>query len=138
RTPPASLTNFSALAYTPFRALDERRTALVRGWVEQGRLAQLVRASALQAEGRRFESCTAHHDAAFALAALFWRGFSAAGDVVQLVRTLPCHGRGRGFESRRPRHYYWRPPADFHLVNVNPSPVVYSRSLFCRPATGLL
>jgi hypothetical protein len=26
-----------------------------------GRLAQLVRAPALQAGGRRFESCTAHH-----------------------------------------------------------------------------
>jgi hypothetical protein len=28
---------------------------------ELGRLAQLVRAPALQAGGRRFESCTAHH-----------------------------------------------------------------------------
>jgi hypothetical protein len=27
----------------------------------EGRLAQLVRAPALQAGGRRFESCTAHH-----------------------------------------------------------------------------
>jgi hypothetical protein len=27
----------------------------------KGRLAQLVRAPALQAGGRRFESCTAHH-----------------------------------------------------------------------------
>ena len=30
-------------------------------WVVVGRLAQLVRAPALQAGGRRFESCTAHH-----------------------------------------------------------------------------
>src|SRR5438034_3307719 len=29
--------------------------------VPSGRLAQLVRAPALQAGGRRFESCTAHH-----------------------------------------------------------------------------
>ena len=28
-----------------------------------GRLAQLVRAPALQAGGRRFEPCTAHHSA---------------------------------------------------------------------------
>ena len=28
----------------------------------EGRLAQLVRAPALQAGGRRFESCTAHHN----------------------------------------------------------------------------
>src|SRR5216683_6224672 len=44
-----------------------------------GRLAQLVRAPALQAGGRRFEPCTAHHPCA--------PPFS--GDVVQLVRTLP-------------------------------------------------
>ena len=62
----------------------------------EGRLAQLVRAPALQAGGRRFESCTAHH--------LAFR--TETGDVVQLVRTLPCHGRGRGFESRRPRHSF--------------------------------
>ena len=41
------------------------------------------RASALQAEGHRFEPCSPHHN----------------GLVVQLVRTLPCHGRGREFES---------------------------------------
>ena len=29
--------------------------------IKEGRLAQLVRAPALQAGGRRFESCTAHH-----------------------------------------------------------------------------
>ena len=42
------------------------------------------RASALQAEGHRFEPCCSHH---------------TNGPVVQLVRTLACHARGRGFES---------------------------------------
>src|SRR5271157_6280602 len=65
---------------------------------QRGRLAQLVRAPALQAGGRRFEPCTAHHPFAASL----------SGDVVQLVRTLPCHGRGREFESRRPRHSFSR------------------------------
>ena len=41
------------------------------------------RASALQAEGHRFEPCCSHH---------FF------GPVVQLVRTLACHARGRRFE----------------------------------------
>ena len=41
------------------------------------------RASALQAEGHRFEPYCSHH----------------FGPVVQLVRTLACHARGRGFES---------------------------------------
>jgi hypothetical protein len=64
--------------------------------VSRGRLAQLVRAPALQAGGRRFEPCTAHHPS----------DSNSRGDVVQLVRTLPCHGRGREFESRRPRHSF--------------------------------
>src|SRR5690349_15113035 len=40
-----------------------------------GRLAQLVRAPALQAGGRRFESCTAHHSSpyAFGLSAMCHR-----------------------------------------------------------------
>src|SRR6266496_6122038 len=46
-----------------------------------GRLAQMVRAPALQAGGRRFEPCTAHHPCAPPF----------RGDVVQLVRTLPRH-----------------------------------------------
>ena len=82
-----------------------------------GRLAQLVRAPALQAGGRRFESCTAHqirHRTVIMVmspesrARRFPRrgtAIRASGVVVQLVRTLPCHGRGRGFGSRRPRHH---------------------------------
>ena len=45
------------------------------------------RASALQAEGQRFESVNSHH-----------------GPVVQLVRTLACHARGRQFEPDSGRH----------------------------------
>ena len=52
-----------------------------------GRLAQLVRASALQAEGHKFESCIVHH----------------AG-VAQLVRASACHAEGRAFKSRHSRH----------------------------------
>ena len=47
------------------------------------------RASALQAEGHRFEPCCSHH----------------FGLVVQLVRTLACHARGRGFEPHPGRHF---------------------------------
>ena len=50
------------------------------------------RASALQAEGHRFEPCCSHH---------------TFGPVVQLVRTLACHARGRGFESHPGRHYMY-------------------------------
>ena len=53
-----------------------------------GRLAQLVRAPALQAGGRRFEPCTAHHPP---LAQVSRLGSTHRGDVVQLVRTLPRH-----------------------------------------------
>src|SRR5262249_59985396 len=38
--------------------------------IQKGRLAQLVRAPALQAGGRRFESCTAHHPKGFESCAL--------------------------------------------------------------------
>ena len=46
------------------------------------------RASALQAEGHRFEPCCSHQ---------------TFGPVVQLVRTLACHARGRGFEPHSGR-----------------------------------
>ena len=84
---------------------------------QEGRLAQLVRAPALQAGGRRFESCTAHqirHRTVIMVMSpesrarrIPYRGTAirASGVVVQLVRTLPCHGRGRGFESSRHRHH---------------------------------
>ncbi len=56
-----------------------------------GSIAQLVRAHALQAWGHRFESCCSHH----------WFLF---GPVVQLVRTPACHAGGRRFEPVPGRH----------------------------------
>ena len=50
------------------------------------------RASALQAEGHRFEPCNSHH--------------FISGPVVQLVRTLACHARGRGFEPHPGRQIF--------------------------------
>ena len=47
------------------------------------------RASALQAEGHRFEPCCSHHN----------------GAVVQLVRMPACHAGGRGFEPLPGRHH---------------------------------
>ena len=51
------------------------------------------RASALQAEGHRFEPCNSHQTSDFFL----------NGPVVQLVRTLACHARGHGFEPHSGR-----------------------------------
>ncbi len=71
------------------------------------------RASALQAEGHRFEPYCSHH----------------FGPIVQLVRTPPCHGGGREFESLSGRHY-----ADLaHLVERHLAKVeVASSSLVIR------
>ncbi len=60
---------------------------------ECGSLAQLARASALQAEGHRFESYNSHH--------FYNKKFSSyiceSGSV---GRASPCQGESRGFESR--------------------------------------
>src|SRR5580704_12168556 len=55
----------SALTYTANGSREAplifRKAPTAREVRSEGRLAQLVRAPALQAGGRRFESCTAHH-----------------------------------------------------------------------------
>ena len=76
-----------------------------------GRLAQLVRASALQAEGRGFESLSAHHKIYVVeivvkivdnIKTAYNKKFS--GGVAQLVRASACHAEGREFEPRHSRH----------------------------------
>ena len=53
------------------------------------RFSSVGRASALQAEGHRFEPYCSHH----------------YGLVVQLVRTLACHARGRRFDPDPGRQF---------------------------------
>ena len=53
-------------------------------------LSSAGRASALQAEGHRFEPYSSHH---------------IPGPVVQLVRTPACHAGGREFEPHPGRHF---------------------------------
>ena len=55
---------------------------------DRWKISSAGRASALQAEGHRFEPCIFHHH----------------GAVVQLVRMPACHAGGRGFEPLLRRH----------------------------------
>lgn len=62
-----------------------------RHFVGMWRLSSAGRASALQAEGRRFDPVSLHH---------------LSGAVVKLEFTPVCHTGGRGFESRQLRHSF--------------------------------
>ena len=67
-------------------------------------LSSVGRASALQAECRRFDPVSAHHILVFMLGihtkkTLIAYAITVAA-VVQLVRIPACHAGGRGFEPR--------------------------------------
>ena len=62
------------------------------------------RASALQAEGHRFDPCNTYQ--------------ASSGAVVQLVRIPACHAGGRGFESRPHRHILKVPQGAFFIGTV--------------------
>ena len=75
----------------------------------QRKVSSVGRASALQAEGHRFEPCTFHqerifHQERFFLSLNGFPFFREFGLVAQLVRALACHARGRGFEPHPSRH----------------------------------
>ncbi len=96
------------MVYNNFRHLGDR---MVLMWEH----SSAGSASALQAEGHRFEPCCSHH----------------FGPVVQLVRTLACHARGRGFEPLPGRHFKYAGLA--HLVERHLAKVeVASSSLVTR------
>ena len=63
-----------------------------------GRVAQLVRAAALQAVGHRFDSCSAYQirTVAYPYQLALW---------CSLVNTPACHAEDREFKSRRGRSH---------------------------------
>ena len=76
---------------------DAERYGIINFVAESWKLSSAGRASALQAEGHRFEPYSFHQ----------MRNASRSADygrVVQLVRTPACHAGGRGFEPHSGRH----------------------------------
>ena len=85
----------------------DKRKKLCYNSKAQRKVSSVGRASALQAEGHRFEPCTFHQGKSLLLNGL----------VAQLVRALACHARGRGFEPHPSRHFRKTQYADLaHLV----------------------
>ena len=89
RFPPKAKIPYADVAHLVERHLAkvEVASSSLVGRSIMGKFSSAGRASALQAEGQRFESVNSHH-----------------GPVVQLVRTLACHARGRQFEPDPGRH----------------------------------
>ena len=77
-----SLVGYSG-RFIPGRSLVRIRSPLPQWSNPQGSLAQLVRASALQAGGHRFESCSFHH---------LNSNKSKYGPMVKWSKTSPFHG----------------------------------------------
>ena len=95
------------------KSLDKRKSLCytIRAQIRR-KVSSVGRASALQAEGHRFEPCTFHqrkieaksfspHKAGSVFSKQYKNGL-----VAQLVRALACHARGRGFEPHPSRHSY--------------------------------